>query len=430
MTPDHILTSSSIVKLRMLATFIVCMAFRPPASAQDWKDQDTDAIFNIARQEAFAGNFEASRQKLDHILEKFPHHFDARLLKANTLSWGGSFDEARILLVNLATQFPDNREVFNSLADLELWNHRYDDALLWINKALAQSADDEKLLFKKATALNGGGRPDEAMICLERILALDPSNGESAALLRAISAEKRKYTIGVHYMLDVFDRTFRPAQNIAMQIARINSWGTASVRVNVAQRFQTTGVQLETESYPKITRHIYGYLNYGYSTSPLFPHNRIGGEAFTRLPRRLEASAGIRYLDYDSHNALIYTGSVGCYFKHYWVSVRPYINRGEHAAGASATVSARRYFRDSQNYMGFTAGLGFSPDYTRFQSSYGLGNEKIYTSASQRCGVSLQKVFRSHWIMNVAFEVARQEVSGDGDYMVMTTSALGLRKKF
>jgi len=149
------------------------------------------------------------------------------------------------------------------------------------------------------------------------------------------------------------------------------------------------GIQPEVDLCPRISNGVYGYFDYGYSESSLFPVHRAGGEIYKKLPKGLEASAGLRYLNFSATSTVfIYTGSIGWYYKDYWISFRPFVTQG---TPLSYTLSLRRYFKDADNYPGVTGGVGFSPDDHRMQSSNGLSTNNIYILQTQKFGVIWKK---------------------------------------
>lgn len=46
-------------------------------------------------------------------------------------------------------------------------------------------------------------------------------------------------------------------------------------RINLANRYGITGIHGEMDAYPKISENNYGYMNYGFSQSDVFPKNRL-----------------------------------------------------------------------------------------------------------------------------------------------------------
>jgi YaiO family outer membrane protein len=412
--------------------FLLIVGITTAVHGQDWKALGVDELFQRARETAFAGKREEARAMLFTILERSPDYTDVRIFLARTYAWDGMRTQARKELQTVLTQSPQHEDALNALVDVEMWDDQFAYGLTVVNTALSYYPNSEDLLYKKASILHSLNRPDEAVVVVNQLLTINPSHEKGISLLDDLRKASMKYTAGVSYDLDLFSRTFSPAHSLAAQLARTNRWGSSIIRLNYAHRFSANGIQPEIDLYPRIADGIYAYLNYGYSESDLFPQHRVGAEVFSKLPASLEASAGIRYLYFGSASKVtIYTGSVGWYYKSYWISLRPYITPGEPGTSFSTNLTIRRYFKDADNYMGLTGGYGFSPDDRRIQSAAGLSTDGIYILKSQRLGVAWQKTLPRNFILNTSLGAVHQELSFDqGKYVWITNLVAGIRKRF
>ena len=61
----------------------------------------------------------------------------------------------------------------------------------------------------------------------------------------------------------------------SVSLAQRGSRGSIIGRVNVANRFGTTGTQVEADAYPRLGSGRYMYLNAGYSGSGIYPGERF-----------------------------------------------------------------------------------------------------------------------------------------------------------
>jgi YaiO family outer membrane protein len=146
-----------------------------------------------------------------------------------------------------------------------------------------------------------------------------------------------------------------------LSIAQRRAAGSIIGRLNLANRYATTGAQYEIDAYPRLGAHAYGYFNAGYSPATIFPEWRFGGEYFRTLPHAYEASLGFRHLRFTGTPVTLFTGTLGRYTGNYWFSLRPYIHDREPGVSASASLTARRYYADADNYVGGRIGAGTSP---------------------------------------------------------------------
>lgn len=417
---------------RIIGLLLILVSFTFGAHAQSWKQLNVDELFVKARKTAFEGNREEARAMLNEILDRSPDYFEVRVFLARTYAWDQQRDKAREELKKVLAKSPNLEDALSALCDVEMWDEQYNQALATANQALQHYKNAEDFLYKKVVILYELKRTKEASAIIERLLEINPAHAKGNQLKQNLKAAGLKYIAGVIYSADVFSRTFNPAHYLSAQLAREFSWGSAIVRMNYSNRFQSSGVQAEIDLYPRIANGVYAYLNYGYANSALFPDHRFGGEVYSKLPKSFEASAGMRYLNFGSGNTVaIYTGSVGWYVKNYWVSFRPYITPGNAGSSFSSSLSLRRYFQDGDNYLGITGGFGFSPDDRKIQSSSGLSTEGIYLLKSQRIGLQWQKTFTHQLFLSVNVNVSRQELSFDrGNYVWITSPQITLRKRF
>jgi YaiO family outer membrane protein len=218
-------------------------------------------------------------------------------------------------------------------------------------------------------------------LLLVAALAVAPL-GASGAQERADSRRElaRPNSATVEYGYVDYLGDIDPWQLASLSVGRRAALGSVIARANWADRFGSTGVQVEGDAYPSLGAGRYAYVNVGYSADGVFPAWRWGAELFTSLPRAWEASLGARQLRFDGVPVTLFTGSVGRYVGNYWISLRPYAREKEGALSASASVTARRYFADADHYVGTRVGYGSTP-------SDRLAPEELARTSSFSAGV-------------------------------------------
>lgn len=398
---------------------------------QENKLSDVDELFRTARNKAFEKNYEASRKLLEEIMTREPRYLDVRVFYARTFAWEKKFDIARDQIKTVLAEDPDFKEGLQASIDVEFWSGNFETALVIVNKVLSDHPNDEDVLLRKAQIQNSFGRFEDSLETLVILLTQNPANSEASALAKSIKSNHLKNSIAFFYGVDVFSQTFDPAHYSAIQFGRITNLGPGLIRLNHSYRFGQNGFQPEVDLYPRITKNIYLYANYGYSSGNLFPAHRAGVEGNFKLPRNFEISAGFKLLDFQSSRVWIYTGSAGVYFGNYWVSWRPYLIQSGSVTTFSSSLTMRRYFKDADNYAGLLLAAGFSPDDRRIQSSAGFSQDGIFRLASQRGGLMLQKTLTHNWSFNVGFYLVRQELSFDqGKYVWISNGTVSLKRRF
>ncbi|CAN5923249.1 hypothetical protein BH11GEM2_BH11GEM2_19490 [soil metagenome] len=165
-------------------------------------------------------------------------------------------------------------------------------------------------------------------------------------------------SIGADLGYVTFNGEIDPWTLASVSLGRRTARGTLIGRVNIANRFNTTGTQVEADAYPSLGGSTYAYLNAGYSNATIFPEWRFGGEVFTNLPNAYEASIGFRQLRFGGAPVTLLTGSVGKYIGNYWLSARPYIRSKDSGLSASAGFTVRRYYETSDEFIGARVSYG------------------------------------------------------------------------
>ncbi|HEY0654784.1 MAG TPA: YaiO family outer membrane beta-barrel protein [Chryseosolibacter sp.] len=412
--------------------FIVLILLRTGCClAQDRPAMDDDALYAEARKNAFARQFAEAQEILTRLLERSPAHNDARLLLGRTFLWQLDYENARKNFVIVLQRDASNIEGLIALSDTEFAAGGYTAAREALMNAVRLSPLNEDVLFKIAATNHALKDDEKALQTLSQLLVINPSHDLGSRLMAEIRSSRYKYAAGFFYGVDIFDRTYQPAQFGSVQLSRINAWGNAVARVNYSNRFAESAWQPEIDLYPRISKNVYAFLNYAYSTSALFPTHKTGVELFAKLPENFEASAGARYLFFDGISKVaLLTGSVGYYGKNSWYSLRPYVALTARRSSFTLIANARRYLTDADSYIGVFAGFGYSPDMARIQSTTGLTDIEIYLLRSQRGGVVFQKLLGT-FIFNLSAELSQQELLFDRDnYVTIMSGSIGLRKKF
>jgi YaiO family outer membrane protein len=414
---------------------IVMLLVQVTLAQVDTSSLNADELFTIARDKAFNGEREEARKLCRMALEKNPNYLEIAVFMGRTYSWDGKRDEARKVFKGVLEKEPAHIDATLAIADVEIWDDKPQDAIVYLDKALAVYPNNFDLLFKKAKALVDAKKDEEALIVLSRAIELKPGNKDCIELRESIRGRKLKNTLAVSLAGDYYtdsDPKIDPMYYSYVQFGTITKLGSLIGRVNYAHRFGSDGIQPEVDFYPRLWKGAYGYFNYGFTISDLFPRHRIGGEVYQSLPKSFEASLGFRNLRFDSSEVMIYTASVGWYYKNYWFNARTYLTPDKDlgAISKSLNLTTRRYFSDANNYISFAVGGGFSPDTRRIQTNVGLDSgNNIYFLKSQKVTIGFQKSIRYNLLLNGEVYYSNQELSGyrQGQYVQVVGFTAGLK---
>lgn len=355
--------------------------------------------FEEARNLAFNGERAKARQICRAILSQ-GFDSDVALLLGRTYAWDGKYDSTRIILNEVLTRNPENMEALDAFADVEFWSDNYEKAIEYCDLALKKDPMSEPFLIKKAKILHSSEKYDEAVYVLEDFIEKNPAHAEAFLKLQEYRPDVLKNTVRLSYTVDYFNKAFNrdPWQIAALSYARKTKLGKVIARVNLANRFGSTGFQYEMDAYPKISENNYAYLNYGFSQSSVFPENRMGLEWYHNFPKSYEGSIGMRMLFFSSSTVDIYTAYIGKYVGNYWISLRSFVTPGTDGTSVSCLFLMRRYFSDPENYIGLRLGYGVSPDDNRNLVDLDLKSRLTLNTRSVR--LEYNHLFSRVWILN------------------------------
>lgn len=377
-----------------------------------------DASFYAARDLAFSGDRITARDTLKQILTKYPDYADVRNLLAKTYSWDGEYLEARNHFNKIISKEKKIKEVWVAAINNEIYASDFYIALGLANKALKYLENDEDIVALREKAKVGLTRDKT----VEEVIYLDTEAGDT-----------QNSSILFTSSIDVFDVVFDPMTYASIAYSTKTKYGTVIPRLNYNNRFNINGIQVEVDAYPKFSKKLYAYLNYGFSNSPIFPEHRGGAELYSNLPNAMEASLGIRYLNFGASKVFIFTGSYGLYRGNYFFCLRPYVTPSEkNTLNISGNLLARKYLKDKYNFIGVNASFGYASELKQFISDNVLLAESLLFLASQNILVEYQFLLNNNKNgLGLTLGVTRQELSfSPGDFFIAGTLGLNYQFKF
>ena len=337
-----------------ILTLLSCLLTALAAGAQS--GISADSLFRRARGEAFdQKDYAAAITTCRLAVQGSPTDPDYRVFLGRLYSWTHRPDSAREAFAQALRDHPGYEDAYLAWSNLESWNGQDRRAIALCEEGLQAQPESTVLRQQRDKLLAGLHRQ------------------------RADSARDK---IGISYDYIYFDRQFKdPWQLASLEYSRATPLGSVIGWVNCANRFQENGVQFEAEAYPHLSHTFYGYLDLGYSPNRgVFPGWRGGASLYANLPHATEADIGFRYL-YFSGPTVLYTLSLGKYYRSWWFNARCWIVPGQGGASQSVTVTARYYSGGADDYVFAAAGTGLSPDdntnNVQLDASYRLSTQKL-----------------------------------------------------
>lgn len=401
-------------KTLLFLMMVICLFETLPA--QENKVFDADQAFLDARDIAFSGNYESARSSLKELLTDYPDYIDAELLIAKTLSWDKDYDTARKHFNRITSKEKLRKDIWVATIKNEIYANNLNIALGLSYKALVHISDDEITGLKAS---------------IEK--KIEESREIYEQLQEKNKNEDKTNAISVASQIQVFDQIFEPFYQSTIGYHKKTKYGTIIPKVTFAQRFKQNALQFELDAYPKFSKNMHGYFNYGYSNAAVLPTHRAGAELYKELPKALEMSLGARFLTFTDDAVTILTGSFGMYKGNYYLSARPYISpRKNGETGFAFTLLGRKYLRDGDNYFGVTLGYGMNGDANQLVANGQLLAETLVYLESQQLLLEHQFTAKNNpnkYKINLGLQ--RQELEFDsGNFAISVTAGLSYQLKF
>ncbi len=411
--------------LSILSIFLFLFIPMGPLLAQPSIADDPDGWYFRARELAYDEKYEEARTICDQILELYPEYLDVKTLKARTYSWEGEFVKSNDILREVLQADPNNSEALFALIDLQIWYGDYKEVIKFLDVALANDPNNTHLLYRKALALKETGDDIASVVLLNQILDLDPTHKEAKALLNSIETTRLVNHLGIGYRGTYFPESLigtKPWHLFFAELGRrTRGLGPFALRANYALRedIDLTSLQIEFDAYPTVRTGTYLYLNAGYSPdSKLFPITRFGFEVFQALPASWEISGGFRLLNFEetesiiiTKDLLILTGSLSKHIRKYYISFRPYFtfsSVGSDPNTQAYFLTARRFFKTTEDHLSLVVGRGFSADLDKFTGGqvYDLSGTLVEAMLNYQQRISTRFLIRA----GVGYKIFNDEV--------------------
>jgi lipoteichoic acid synthase len=133
-------------------------------------NKNSDQLYMIARDTAFAGHYEAARVICRKLLAIDDNYHDVRLLMAGTYAWERRFEDARREYQVIVRRAPQYADAHFGLARVEYWNGNNEQALVHIDRTIAYAPADLFARVMKARIQFAMDRDAEALKELTAVL--------------------------------------------------------------------------------------------------------------------------------------------------------------------------------------------------------------------------------------------------------------------
>ena len=402
------------------------------------------------------GNHKSAKKLLAQELSENPDNMEARSLLARTYSWTGQYNKARDEFNKITSTRRNSRDVWISAIKNELYAGQDATALGLSNKAMGYFKSDpeierlSKIAFER---INNKKYPKLAWYnqdadlktsevshtkSKEKIIPIEKEDSDAQSATKIIpktpvDKEAQNNRIAINNSFTIFDQRYDPMIYSSVSFKRQTLAGSIIPRINYSNRLGKHGVQYDLDFYPKFSKRLYAYINYGYSKASIYPNHKVVGDLYVNLPGAIEFSAGGRFINTDSQNISVITNSLGYYRGNYYFSLRSYITpRPQNLTRLSGNILVRKYLKDAENYLGVNIGMGVSPELRQLTSGDELLAETFLYIESQRISFHYQfSAKKTSNIYRAYLGVARQELAFDsGNFFWGVSTGITYQVKF
>lgn len=444
-----------IFKKNIVLPIIAALTLAQGVCQESGHDLAETIGYSKAYQLAFAGDHKSARAILSQTLKDNPSNQKARSLLASTYSWTGEYDKARSEFNKITSVEKGLVAVWISAIKNELYAKRYATALGLANKAAMHVNPNEEIERLRSMAHRGiadskypelgwhnqdsrvaktiakskKGQPDAG----ETAIATKKKQDNELKLEETQSTEIEKNRLAINNSFTVFSERYDPMVYSSVQLRHETKIGNLIPRINYSNRLGQHGVQYDLDFYPKFLKRFYAYLNYGYSNAEIYPRHKFGGDIYANLPGAIELSGGGRYIVTQTQNITAITNSIGHYRGNYYFSLRSFITpRPDGLTRMSGNLLVRKYLRDAENFMGFTIGMGISPELQQIVAGDQLLAETLLYVESQRLRLEYQFTGKkTPNIYRANMGVLRQELTSEsGQFFWGVSAGLTYEVKF
>lgn len=303
------------------------------------------------------GHYAEAENYCRQLIGQFPQNTDYQVYYARLKSWQKQYDEALKICHSLLAKDSSLTEVYDVASAVSLWAGNCTQAEAFAALGLKKSGDKKTFLMHRAKALSICGRHDEALMLAEELRNTDPTD----ASLRNFYLREYDLTHPNQFTLrylHVPDDNWNFGTAEYLRKSKRMSW---LGRVTYGTTY-STNYHVEAESYPILSSRSYGFIGVGMSPdNGVFPLLKLGAEYYHTIRRKLELSAGGRYMKFKNDDVSILHLQAAIYLQRWMITARPFVVLQNSKPYAGANLGGRLYSRDGRKYLNIIAGYGLAP---------------------------------------------------------------------
>lgn len=340
-----------------------------------------------------------------------PNYLDFHIALGRAYKFTNEIDSARYYFNYVIAKNTNYKEAFSYLAQIEIDAKNFNNASIVIDNAIAKHPEEKDFYMLKLRVVNMEDNDKKTLDYLNVLANKYPTDKNIKDQIFDLKLKSNSDRIGINYNLTTFDRAGVGPWNLtSFQYVRQRKLITLIGRVNYTNRESfgqtiSSGTFYEVESYVKMTKKTYSFVNIGFANENVFPKLRLNYSFYSNLGKRWENEIGMRYnktINTEDYSVVL---GFGKYIGAGWLNLRSYFQLGQKKPYPSLSATYRFYFNSKDDYFSLNAGFGTSPDeretITQFDQRISLN--------SMRIGTGYSKVFLKKFLLGAQIGFNRQE---------------------
>lgn len=362
---------------------------------------------------------------LGHLgIKHAPNYLDFHIALGRGYRFTNEIDSARYYFNYVLSKNTNYKEAFTYLTQLEIDAKNVNNASVIIDKAITSHPEEKDFYMLKLRVVNLENDDKKTLDYLNVLASKYPTDKNIKDQIFDLKLKSNSDRIGLNYNLTTFDRAGVGPWNLtSVQYVRQRKTITLIGRINYTNResFRHTinsGTLYELESYIKMTKKTYSFINVGLGNDNVFPKLRLNYSLYSNLGKRWENEIGIRYNNTTNNENYSAVLGFAKYIGAGWLNLKSYIQLGQKKPYPSVSATYRYYFNSRYDYFSLNAGFGTSPDERETISQF---DQRISLN-SFRIGAGYSKVFLKKILLGTQIGFNRQEYNSNSYQNELNTS--------
>jgi|LauGreDrversion4_1035100.scaffolds.fasta_scaffold65636_2 YaiO family outer membrane protein len=386
---------------------------------------DTDSLLVVTNKLINIDKNYSKAIELGHIgIKNAPNYLDFHIALGRAFKFTNEIDSARYYFNHVIAKNTKYKEAFSYLTQLEIEAKNFNNASLVIDNAIATHPEEKDFYMLKLRVVSMENNDKKTLHYLNVLTNKYPTDKNIKDQIFDLKLKSNSDRIGINYNLTTFDRAGVGPWNLtSFQYVRQRKRITLIGRINYTNRASfgqtiSSGTLYEAESYVRLTKKTYSFINVGLGNDNVFPKLRMNYSLYSSLGKRWENEIGIRYnktINNENYSAVL---GFGKYIGAGWLNLRSYIQLGQNKPYPSLSTTYRYYFNSRFDYFSLNAGFGTSPDERETIAQF----EQRISLNSFRIGAGYNKVFLKKLLFGVQMGFNRQEYISNSYQNELNTS--------